>query len=108
MSEDIGKEIEPFARKAKSLLNSINKELSTIPEYKSAKFARGESKREPSRLDAIPDAITALRRGIRLLKGKESKPSLVKKKRKLQSFLNQAEELKGAKLIEGTSTILYK
>ncbi len=108
MSEDIGKEIAPFAKRSRSLLKQINKELSSIPEYRNSKFARGESDKEPSRLDAIPDAITALRRGIRMLKGKESKASLVEKKRKLESFLKKAEDLKGAKLIKGTSTILYK
>jgi len=98
MAEDIGKEIAPFARKAKTLLREVNKELSTIPDYKM----------KDNRVNAIVDAVTAIRRGIRLLKGKESKPSLEKKKRKLESFLKRAKELKGATRIKGTSTILLK
>jgi hypothetical protein len=82
----------------------INKELSTIPEYRSYIKENDQA----SRLDSIPNAVTALRRGIRMLRGKESKASLVEKKRKLESFLKKAEDLKGAKLIKGTSTILYK
>jgi hypothetical protein len=104
MSEDIGKEIAPFAKRSKSLLSMINKELSTIPEYRSYIKENDQA----SRLDSIPNAVTALRRGIRMLRGKESKASLVEKKRKLESFLKKAEDLKGAKLIKGTSTILYK
>lgn len=108
MAEDIGKEVAPFARKAKTLLREVNKELSTIPEYKNVDFIAGKSDREPKRVDIIPDTITAIKRGIRLLKGKESKPSLEKKKRKLESFLKRAEELKGATRIKGTSSILLK
>ena len=104
MSEDIGKEIAPFAKRSRSLLSMINKELSTIPEYRSYIKENDQA----SRLDSIPNAVTALRRGIRMLRGKESKASLVEKKRKLESFLKKAEDLKGAKLIKGTSTILYK
>lgn len=108
MADSIEKEIAPFARKAKTLLREVNKELSTIPEYKNADFIVGKSDRKPKRVDIIPDTITAIRRGIRLLKGKENKPSLQKKKKKLESFLKRAEELKGAKKIEGTSSILLK
>jgi len=97
MAEDIGKEIAPFARKSKTLLRQVNKELATIPDYKL----------EGNRVNAIADAVTAIRRGIRLLKGKESKPSLEKKKQKLETFLKRAEELKGATRIKGTKTILY-
>ena len=98
MAEDIGKEIAPFARKAKTLLREVNKELSTIPDYKF----------KDNRVNAIVDAVTAIRRGIRLLKGKESKPSLEKKKQKLKTFLKRAEELKGATRIKGTNSILLK
>ena len=98
MDEDIGKKIAPFARKAKTLLREVNKELSTIPNYKL----------EGNRVNAISDAVTAIRRGIRLLKGKESKPSLQKKKQKLETFLKRAEELKGATRIKGTKSILLR
>ncbi len=98
MAEDIGKEIAPFARKSKTLLRQVNKELATIPDYKL----------EGNRVNAIADAVTAIRRGIRLLKGKESKPSLEKKKQKLETFLKRAEDLKGATRIKRTNTILYK
>ncbi len=108
MADDIGKEVAPFARKVKTLLRQVNKELSTIPEYKNADFIASKSDREPKRVDIIPDTITAIRRGIRLLKGKESKSSLQKKKKKLENFLERAEKLKGATRIKGTSTILYK
>jgi len=108
MSEDIGKEIAPFAKRSRSLLKQINKELSAIPQYRTYIKNNKTGYGQASRLETIPNAITALRRGIRMLRGKESEASLVEKKRKLKKFLNQAEDLKGAKLIKGTSTILYK
>lgn len=106
MADSIEKEIAPFARKAKTLLREVNKELSTIPEYKNADFIANKSDRKPRRVDIIPDTITAIRRGIRLLKGKESKLSLQKKKKKLQGFLERAEELKGTVKIEGTNSFV--
>jgi hypothetical protein len=86
--------------RAKTLIKKIDKELSTIPDYKFGKKGAGFA--------AMSDAVTALRRGIRALKGKESKESLVKKRERMQSLIKEAEEYKGAEVIKGTRTILLK
>ena len=83
------------ASRAKSLLKKVEKELSTIPNYKSSKDGvRGGTA-------SVSNLITAMRRGVRSLQGKESKPSLVAKKKRLQSLIKEAEQYKGAKVLDG-------
>jgi len=88
--------------RAKTLIKKIDKELSTIPDYKFGAVEKGAG------FAAMSDAVTALRRGIRALKGKESKESLVKKRERMKSLIKEAEEYKGAEVIKGTRTILLK
>jgi hypothetical protein len=85
------------ASRAKSLLKKVNKELSTIPNYEYAAIGDNKSG-EP-----VKNIITALRRGVRALQGKDSKSSLVAKRKKLESLIKEAEEYKGAKVLEGGS-----
>lgn len=83
------------ASRATSLLKRVNKELSSIPNYEYSKV--GDKKGgEP-----FKNVVTALRRGVRALQGKESKASLVSKQKRLQSLIKEAEEYKGAKVLEG-------
>ena len=80
--------------RAASLLKKVNRELSTIPDYKFNKDGmRGGT-------SGVSNMITALRRGVRALQGKESKPSLVEKRKKLQSLIKEAEQYKGAKVLD--------
>lgn len=85
--------------RAASLLKKVNKELSTIPDYEYAKVG-DRSSGEP-----FKNVVTALRRGVRALQGKESKSSLMEKKKRLQSLIKEAEQYKGAKVLEGGSVV---
>lgn len=87
------------ASRAKSLLSKVNKELSSIPDYEYAKIGdrRGG--------ESFKNVITALRRGVRALQGKESESSLMNKKKRLQSLIKEAEEYKGAKVLESGSIV---
>ncbi len=87
------------ASRATSLLKKVNKELSTIPDYEHAKIG-DRSSGEP-----FKNVVTALRRGVRALQGKESKASLVAKQKRLKSLIKEAEQYKGAKVLEGGSVV---
>lgn len=93
------RDIAPFTRSAENRIREIRQELSTIPEYLNADFIAGKSTREPTRLDPIFDMITALKRGIRTVQGKESKSSLEERKRNLERIINQAEEYQNSAIM---------
>jgi len=92
-------DIAPFTRSAENRIREIGQELSTIPEYRNADFIAGKSTREPTRIDPLFDMITALRRGIRTVQGKESKSSLEERKRNLERIINQAEEYQNSAIM---------
>jgi len=97
----------------KTLLNKINKEISSIPEYKklTVKDSKGKLKQpDPveAPLVAIANAITVGRRAIRYLKGKPSEKSLVKKADNLRKLLDQAKEFKEFTYQENGKWVDYK
>jgi len=75
---------------ARSLINSLSKEIDSIPDYKGSTtdFA-GEAP-----LSALSDAVTAGRKAIRFLRGKPSKSNLVKKRNSLMKIVSDAEKLR--------------
>jgi|9_EtaG_2_1085328.scaffolds.fasta_scaffold68577_2 hypothetical protein len=93
------RDIAPFTRSSENLLREIRQELSTIPEYRNTASIAGKSTREPTRVDPLFDMITALKRGIRSVQGKESKSSLQDRERKLENIIRKAQEYQGAALM---------
>ncbi len=75
---------------ARSLINSLSKEIDSIPNYKGSTtdFA-GEAP-----LSALSDAVTAGRKAIRFLRGKPSKSNLVEKRNSLMKIVSDAEKLR--------------
>jgi hypothetical protein len=85
--------------RAKSLLRKINKELSTIPDYdfspNSLKMGTGET---PAIVKAMGNATTALRRGLRAMKGKDSEGSLKLKRKRVIDLIEETKELTDGKV----------
>lgn len=80
-------------RKVQSLLDSVKSELASIPKYKSPDYTPNAS----DGLNAIVltgNAFTAIRRGIRLMRGAESSAALTKKRKRLESILSNEKKLK--------------
>ena len=79
---------------AKSLLRKVNKELGSIPEYdfKPLDLKMGDGRTAGGQV--VKNISTALRRGLRRLKGGESKPSLELKKRRVKDLIAETIELK--------------
>lgn len=99
----MSKETEPFKRKAKSLINRINEDLSnmklTSSEVLQYKFKPDpnlskaqQKKRQPDSTSMFSDAKILLRRGISKLKGKPSSSELVKQRTKLQNHLEKIND----------------
>ena len=89
------------ASRASSLLKRVNKELQSIPQYTGESFDSTDARSAYNFGEATKNAITGLRRGIRLLRGKESKPSLLAKREKLQSLISEVQELRSDKEFKG-------
>tara|TARA_R110002153_G_scaffold3058_4_gene14604 strand:- start:9 stop:389 length:381 start_codon:yes stop_codon:yes gene_type:complete len=81
--------------RAQTLLKKINKELSSIPDYdfspSSLKLGEGGA---PALARAVGNATTALRRGLRSLKGGESEKSLKLKRRRVKDLIAETEKMK--------------
>lgn len=83
-------------RKAKTLLRNINSELSSIPQYKGMEKI-GSPGAEPMNLSrSFGNAIIAIRRGLRSLRGAESVASLAAKKDNLTRYLKEAESMQSS------------
>ena len=82
------------ASRATSLLKKVEKELKSIPLYKGETLYKTGGSDPYNFLEASKNAITGLRRGIRMLRGKESKPELLAKRKKLQSLIQEVQDLK--------------
>lgn len=82
------------ASRATSLLKKVEKELRSIPQYTGEKAFSSGSRSAYNNVEAVKNAITGLRRGIRILSGGESKPSLIAKRNKLKSLIQEAQDLK--------------
>lgn len=78
--------------RAKSLLKKINKELSTIPGYDFKPPEIG-GKNSGALLQGVKNATTALRRGLRAMKGKESEGSLKLKRKRVMDLIEETKEL---------------
>ena len=76
------------ASRAEALINKINKELKGIPDYK---FGRPDG---APLVDPILEAITAARRGIRMLQGKDTTSELRRKRSELQDLVQEAKDLR--------------
>ena len=79
---------------AKSLLSKVNKELSSIPEYdfKPLELKMGDGRTATGQV--VKNITVALRRGLRMMKGGESKSSLELKKRRVEDLIEETIELK--------------
>jgi|TARA_R110000764_G_scaffold84003_2_gene164613 hypothetical protein len=81
--------------RAKTLLRKINKELSSIPNYKySPPSLKLGERGAPALAQAVGNAATALRRGLRSMQGGESKPSLELKRKRVKDLIAETEEMK--------------
>lgn len=74
----------------RNLLDTVKSELASIPKYKSD----STETRAGSVITGTSNAFTAIRRGIRMLKGAESSAALTKKKKRLESILRNEKKLK--------------
>jgi hypothetical protein len=77
--------------RAMALLKKVDKELQSIPKYTGEKFSSLDTRKAYNFMEATSNAITGLRRGIRLIGGAESKPSLLAKRERLQSLIQEAQ-----------------
>ena len=87
--------------RARIAIKKINKEIAKIPKYKgfdkTGKPVRPDQVRMPTAsnfIEATSNAITAARRGIRMLRGREGEQSLLNRRKKLQDAMEEAIELK--------------
>ena len=85
--------------RARVAINKINKEIAKIPKYKG--FHKNAPKPNEvamptshNFIEATSNAITAARRGIRMLRGREGEQSLLNRRKKLQDAMEEAIELK--------------
>lgn len=85
--------------RARAAIRKINKEIAKIPKYKG--FHKNAPKPDEVAMptahnfaEATSNAITAARRGIRMLRGKEGEQSLLNRRKKLQDAMEEAVELK--------------
>ena len=85
--------MDQFEREARSLLNSVQKELRTIPKMPDVS-GKASKKIGEAIVTGPAVAVTLLRRGIRILKGGEPSSKLKQKEKKLKSFLNRVEKMK--------------
>jgi hypothetical protein len=83
--------MENVKAKSVTLLKKIDKELQSIPLYKGEEVYKTELRKTHNFVDATKNAITGLRRGIRMLRGKESKPDLLAKKKRLENLMERAQ-----------------
>ena len=83
--------MDQFEREARSLLNSVQKELRTIPKMPDVS-GKASKKIGEAIVTGPAVAVTLLRRGIRILKGGEPSSKLKQKEKKLKSFLNRVEK----------------
>ena len=87
--------------RAASLLKKVDRELQSIPQYTGESVYSTDARSAYNFGEATKNAITGLRRGIRLLRGKQSKPSLLAKREKLHGLISEVQELRGGKQFEG-------
>jgi hypothetical protein len=87
--------------RAASLLKKVDKELQSIPQYTGESVYGTDTRSAYNFGEATKNAITGLRRGIRILSGKQSKPSLLAKREKLQGLISEVQELKSSKEFKG-------
>ena len=87
--------------RAVSLLKKVDKELQSIPQYTGESVYTTDSRPAHNCGEATKNAITGLRRGIRLLRGKQSKPSLLAKREKLRGLISEVQELKSNEEFQG-------
>ena len=90
----------PMTGRAKIMLRKIDKEINNIPKYKPAKTDHaGEVP-----FLAVNHGITAARRAVRYLKGAPLIGELANKRKKLQAYIDDAQEFRGMVFLEdGTS-----
>ena len=79
---------------AKSLLRRANKELSSIPKYDFTPLELKMGDGDSAGMKAITNVATAVRRGIRKLKGGESEKSVKLKRKRLMDLIDETESLK--------------
>ena len=101
----MGNDSQRHANRMKSLLFNIDKEIRSIPQYKSLTTKRSDGSRKQPDPGEVPfvtvaNAITAARRALRFIKGEPSKKSLEKKADKLTKLIENAKEFKGMTFME--------
>ena len=86
----------PMTGRAKIMLKKIDKEINNIPKYKPAKTDHaGEVP-----FLAVNHGITAARRAVRYLKGAPLIGELANKRKKLQAYIDDAQEFRGMVFLE--------
>jgi len=75
----------------RSLLDSVKSELASIPKYRSDSTGT----RSGAAIVAGANAFTAIRRGVRLMRGAESSAALDKKRKRLEYILDNEKKIKG-------------
>ena len=101
----MGNDSQRHANRMKSLLFNIDKEIRSIPQYKSLTTERSDGSRKQPDMGEVPfvsvvNAVTAARRALRYIKGEPSKKSLEKKAAKLTKLIENAKEFKGMTFME--------
>ena len=106
----MGNDSQRHANRMQSLLFNIDKEIRSIPQYKSLTTERSDGSRKQPDMGEVPfvsvvNAVTAARRALRFIKGKPSQKSLEKKAAKLTKLIDDAKEFKGMTFTEGGKSV---
>ena len=86
----------PMTGRAKATLKKIDKEINDIPKYKPATTDHGG---EVPFL-AVSHGVTAARHAVRYLKGAPMLGELANKRKRLQAYIDDAQEFKGMVFLE--------
>ena len=85
-------EAKVFEREAKKIIKKVNAELTSIPQYK--KPPEGLPNPAEATVRGLTNTITAIRRGMRLLRGGQSTSQLIAKRQKMEDLLDDVNDLR--------------
>tara|TARA_Y100000356_G_C11198004_1_gene256037 strand:+ start:41 stop:436 length:396 start_codon:yes stop_codon:yes gene_type:complete len=81
-----------FEREAKKIIKKVNAELTSIPQYK--KPPEGLPNPAEATVRGLTNTITAIRRGMRMLRGGQSTSQLIAKRQKMEDLLDDVNDLR--------------
>ena len=85
-------EAKVFEREAKKIIKKVNAELTSIPQYK--KPPEGLPNPAEATLTGLTNTVTAIKRGMRLLRGGQSTSQLIAARQKMEDLLDDVNDLR--------------